>query len=476
MVSRGAATASFDLPGKIARGDGLLTVLADDGGVTESIQKRIPIVTKSLAVGLFPEGGDLVEGVPGRVYFAAKTPLGKPADVEGRVIDDRGNVVASLRSIRDGLGRFELTPSAGRTYAVEITKPAGVTSRFTLPAAKPSGCALRAVEGGPADKVRVAAICEGARELLVEATLREQRVAGGAVQVAARTPTLIELPVPATQQGAVRVTLLSSKDEPLAERLVYHGRGQDLRVSIAADKKAYSPRERVKLKVTTTDPSGKPVRANVGVGVVDDTVLSFADDKSARVLAHVFLEPELGSLDAEPLEEPNFYLGDKPEAVAAMDALLATRGYRRFEWREVLAKPSEDVDRGPLALAASAMPPAPPPVEAPLPMDELANAKKPVGRGAQPAPKPALDDAKVAKEDKAARPRAEPVAAGPAAPPAQKQARRAVGGLGLAKDALAFDGEEGPVFAPVRVFPVPEYPAKYDGPRTDFRETVYWNP
>jgi hypothetical protein len=31
-------------------------------------------------------------------------------------------------------------------------------------------------------------------------------------------------------------------------------------------------------------------------------------------------------------------------------------------------------------------------------------------------------------------------------------------------------------WAAVRVFPVPQYTKAYDGPRTDFRETVYWNP
>lgn len=31
-------------------------------------------------------------------------------------------------------------------------------------------------------------------------------------------------------------------------------------------------------------------------------------------------------------------------------------------------------------------------------------------------------------------------------------------------------------FAPVRVFPVPLYSGRDDGPRTDFRETIYWNP
>ena len=32
------------------------------------------------------------------------------------------------------------------------------------------------------------------------------------------------------------------------------------------------------------------------------------------------------------------------------------------------------------------------------------------------------------------------------------------------------------VYAPIRPFPVPDYSQPYDGPRVDFRETVYWNP
>src|SRR5262249_32079864 len=50
--AEGKATVRFALPQSMARGDGLLTVLAPDGGVTESIQKRIPIVLRTLDVGL----------------------------------------------------------------------------------------------------------------------------------------------------------------------------------------------------------------------------------------------------------------------------------------------------------------------------------------------------------------------------------------------------------------------------------------
>jgi MG2 domain-containing protein len=334
----GKALARFALPATIARGDGLLTVLVEDAGITESIQKRIPIVMKTLALAVFPEGGDLVEGVASRAYFMARTTIGKPADVEGKVIDDRGQLVADFTSIHDGMGRFELQPAPGRRYHLEITRPVNIVTRIDVPAARPDGCVLRSVPQRGAETLRVAAICKTARRLQVEATLRDNQLAGGAFAVEAGKPALVELPVASSAQGAVRVTLFSDgpAPQPLAERLVYHGRGANLKVVLTPDRKAYSPRDPVKLHVHATDAQGRPVKASVGLAVVDDTVLSFADDKTARILAHVYLEPELGATAADPIEEPNFYFGDKPEAEAAMDALLATRGYRRFEWRQVL--------------------------------------------------------------------------------------------------------------------------------------------
>jgi hypothetical protein len=331
----GKALAKFQLPAKIARGDGLLTILADDGGVTESIQRRIPIVMKTIQFGLYPEGGDLVDTVSGRVYFMAKTMIGKPADVEGNVVDDRGHTVASFVSVHDGMGRFELAPQSDRRYHVEITKPAGITAKFDLPAAKPGGCVVRSADQRGSDSVRFAAICNTSRTLMVEAVLREKRIGSGAFDVEAGKPALVELPLDGRAPGVVRLTLFSARQEPLAERLIYR-HGADLKLTMTADKKSYSPRETVKLRVHATDAAGKPVKASLGVAVADETVLTFADDKSARILAHVLLEPELGATAADPIEEPNFYFSDKPEAAAAMDALLATRGYRKFEWRPVL--------------------------------------------------------------------------------------------------------------------------------------------
>jgi uncharacterized protein YfaS (alpha-2-macroglobulin family) len=442
---------------------------------------------KTMQLSLFPEGGDLVEDVPGRVYFMAKNTLGKPADIAGKVVDDRGQTIADFSSIHDGMGKFEIKPSADRTYHVEITKPAGITQKFDLPAAKSGGCVVRSVDETKPNAMRVAAICSSARTVLVEAVVREQRIASGAFEVKAGQPTLIEMPLTAKVQGTARVTLFSTKQEPLAERLVYQGRGQDLKIEMTADKKQYSPRDPVKLRIKTVDASGKAVKANVGVAVVDDTVLSYADDKSGRILAKLYLEPELGATDADPIEEPNFYFGTKPEAAAAMDALLATRGYRKFEWQPVFNPPPPM----PTSTAYRGWDDEAPMAGAAMPMDEMARAEE--------APRP--------EPKRAAGPMRRPPMAAPPPPPAQpvgkvvaankpvmrdfkakdldkaeKQDRfgngRGRGGLALGNEKEAWGGEDANMVAgwsPVRVFPVPQYTKGYEGPRTDFRETIYWN-
>jgi hypothetical protein len=336
----GQATARFRLPPTIARGDGLLTILADDGGVTESIQRRIPIVTTTLQLGLYPEGGDLIDGVPGRVYFQAQDPAGQTGRHRGqgrrRARRDRGRVPLGPR--RPGPLRADPGDRSPLHRSRSPSRP-GSPSTFTVPAGKPGGCVLRAVDPTEPTLVRIAAVCNTTRELGVVAVLRERRLGSGRFTVEAHQPTVVEIPVDPTVrgQGVARVTLFSAAREPLAERLIYHAPGDDLRIELTPDRGGYTPRERVKLKIKTTDRAGKPVAANLALAAVDESVLALADDKSARIKAALYLEAELGATAADPIEEPNFYFGATPEAAAAMDALLATRGYRRFEWRPITA-------------------------------------------------------------------------------------------------------------------------------------------
>ena len=103
---------------------------------------------------------------------------------------------------------------------------------------------------------------------------------------------------------------------------------------MTADKAAYVPREKVTLTVKATDESGAPVKADLALAVVDDAVLNLADDKSANILADLYLLPEM---PGQRIHEPNFYFSSDKKAPEAMDLLLGTQGFRRFAWKWVPA-------------------------------------------------------------------------------------------------------------------------------------------
>jgi hypothetical protein len=497
--AEGGGLVKFTLPAKIDVGDGLLTVLVEDGGVTESISKSIPIIVRKLQFAAFPEGGKLVQGLASRLYFEAKTPIGKPADVEGRVVDDHGNAVAAFATYKNGLGRIDFTPQTGRTYKAEITKPVGVTEKYALPLPEESGCVLRAFDDldGLLPAMRVSVTCSESRKLVVAAVLREKVLDAASIEARAGEAAIVYLQPKdlalAHAQGIARITVFDDKLNPLAERLVFRNRRRGLKVKVKPEHKEYSPREQVALQITTTDSADQPVAAEVALSVVDDTVVSFADDKTGHLLSRLFLEPEVPG----KVEEPNFYFdATEAKSALAMDLLLGTRGWRTFEWQQVLRPPPPPPMYPMSAMNAMDDGMVPRPMAMPPPAPKGAALPRAV-----PLPAPGAKDKQEqkAKEQPArvAQAQAAPVVAAAPPPPgvpvpmremAKKRRMEEPRVQELRADVMEDrdfrGGAAGKVaFAPppfqwaaVRVFPAPQYEAGYTGPRTDFRETIFWAP
>jgi hypothetical protein len=138
-----------------------------------------------MQLSIFPEGGQLVTGLESRVYLEAKNTLGKPADVAGRVVDDQGNVAATFETYKEGLGRFAFTPSTGRAYKVEITKPEGMIEKVPMPVAADEGCVLRSYDDvdGQLPALRVGVTCSTPRKVILSAMVREQLLDAAALEV-----------------------------------------------------------------------------------------------------------------------------------------------------------------------------------------------------------------------------------------------------------------------------------------------------
>jgi alpha-2-macroglobulin-like protein len=346
----GKAAVRFRLPAAIERGDATLSVQFTDGASHEPLVRPIPIVLKKLQVEVYPVGGHLIAGVPNAVYFQARTMLGKPAELRGKVVDDQGNVavpdVATVNvpdqpALNQGIGSFRgFVPAAGRTYELKIETPAGIEGRYVLPDVRPDGVAMdvpnpvveadQPIEvvlhsAGKDRPLRVGAYCRGR---LMDHQPVEAK-SGAAARVRLR---------PAEDVGGVyRVTVFEERGldgdrpslVPVAERLIYRRSAARLDLNVHFDHKQYVPGERVRGSVTAANEKGQPAPAVLMVAVVDKSLLTLADEKTHRGLpTHFLLTSEVRR--AEDLEYADFLLGPHPQAPAGLDRLLATQGWRRF--------------------------------------------------------------------------------------------------------------------------------------------------
>jgi hypothetical protein len=346
--SQGGVTIKAKLPAEIKRGDVTLSVLFTDGANRETLVKPVPVVLHRLYVQFFPEGGDLVAGVPNRVYFHTRTTLDKPAELQAKLLDETGQTVATLATFNDpknpganqGVGSFIFTPQRGRKYTLKAVQPAGISLLGEgLPKVEERGIVLHlpqaAVEGsaplhvtlhnrGPEKKVLVGAYCRGFMMAHQTATLGSD--------------STLSLDLPLEQQvgGVYRVTVFEERVfgsekllVPVAERLTYRITPQQLRVNLTAQRQRYFPGERANLQLQTTNEKNEPTAAIALMAVVDKSVLAMADEKSARAMPTFFLlTNELRKPD--DLEHTDFLLSDHPQAAQALDYLLGTQGWRRF--------------------------------------------------------------------------------------------------------------------------------------------------
>lgn len=537
--ANGDATARFELPPQISRGEGTLALVIEDGGVVETASKTIPILLQTVDLTMYPEGGELVAGLPNRVYFEAFTPYGDPADLAGVVVDDGGKEVAEFRSEHEGRGRFAFTPKAGKTYELRITEPSGIGTSYPLPEAKELGAVISSVENISAASGEVKLTIGAAKSGQYAVTLSQREKEVARKSVALESGKTKEIALAAGEaDGVLIATVWSSDGQPLAERLIFRQPAKSVHVKITGDKKQYVPGGKAQVTIETTDENGKPVSAVVGVTVSDQSVLEMLDkrDQPPRLPVMVLLENEV-----QDLADAHVYLDPENEkAPLAVDLLLGVQGWRRFAVVKLDKLLEEHGDDGRRALALRIVtvreeqlrwrgvdrfafdgvpPPAPAPLEARFAAPEAAPAPKaaipadPAPAQNEPIQAEKVGDASFAEQDNpvpAERPaalndlkkeqaaggiqleeRALGRAAGGAEPASQASAatrslRQALEKNAARDQADAILGGFGAQaaseaaqvrndFAVVRVYAHEVRPNRQPGDRTDFAETLFWH-
>lgn len=352
----GNCRVSFTLPKKIERGEGSLSFLIEDGGVVETAGKTIPILLQTMDIAFYPESGDLIAGIPGRVYVQALRPDGKPADLSGEIIrvdakgnPARGDAVARLMTIHEGRGIAGFTPEKGERYALRVSKPSGIDRLFPLPESKKSGAVIRTPKNTYKFEEKIffgVNSTKDSKAALVTLYQREKEIARTEIKTGAENVNLDA----GEAEGVLMATVWDSSGKPLAERLIFREPKFAVQIGIKMEslpaESSPSPGGRVRLKLETRDKNGQPVEATVGIAVTDDALLEMVEkrDQAPSLPVMVYLENEVKDLaDAHVYFDPS-----SPTASRDIDLLLGTQGWRRFvlvNFEEALKSNPEGVCR-----------------------------------------------------------------------------------------------------------------------------------
>jgi hypothetical protein len=292
-----------------------------------------PVTVPAYDVQFFPEGGQLVQGVPSRVAFRVVDAAGRGQNATGTVRDGQGRAVGTFRTLRFGLGSFTFTPTtAGATYTADLQLSSGQKLTHTLPVVAAQGYVLQLTEAGPTQlRLRVVAKETGgtSRPLTLVGHSGQRIALAKALRPDARGEAVFLLDKQALLPGISHFTVFNDQGQPVAERL-YFRRPRPLLVTVAADQAQYGPRKKVTLRLAVP-ANATPAQLSLAVYQLDSLAAGATPADISSVLS---LTSDLKGT----VESPGYYLRDSSQVgQEALDNLLLTHGWSRFRWSEVLA-------------------------------------------------------------------------------------------------------------------------------------------
>jgi hypothetical protein len=344
-LNNGAGNGSFQLPYSVNTGNYILRAYTNwmkNSGAEFYFDKDITIVNalkksdwpvpeKNYDVQFFPEGGNLVNGVPSKIAFKV-VANGKGVSSRGAVLNRRNDTVARFTSLRFGMGHFELTPDAGEEYhAIVFTEDKMLTK--SLPPVNVTGMVMRLTE---IDKDRLSLSIQsnkaGSAVSLLVHTRQSLKLALSRELFNGKTE--IEIDKKQLGDGISHFTVFNANNQAVCERL-YFKKPETLEINASTDAQNYGTRKKITIDLATNDGKQLPVSGDLSMSVYLFDQLQYPG--SPDILSYLWLQSDLKGF----IEEPAYYFSkQEKDAAAAAENLMLTQGWRRFRWEDVLQKGS----------------------------------------------------------------------------------------------------------------------------------------
>lgn len=282
------------------------------------------------SVDFFPEGGNLVAGINSKVAFKIVDADGRGSDGRGFLLNDKGDTVTAFRPEKYGIGSFSFTPHEGTQYRAVLVDADGKKTMHAITDVHRDGyvMTLRDTAGLLKVIVRSKGVSDLRTYLFVHARHIIARAERQSFENNSATFLLEKKDLP---PGISHFTVFNEQLKPVCERLYFTPPEKKLDVSIATNAKVYRYRQRVAVTLTTTAEGKAAAAANLSLSVFKTDSLS--THTRAGIYPYVWLTSDLRG----EVEDPAYYFAsNEAGVVTAMDNLMLTHGWRKFDWKDIL--------------------------------------------------------------------------------------------------------------------------------------------
>ncbi len=282
-----------------------------------------------LQIEAVPESGQLVADVMNEIYLVTSRPDGSVAIPELKVESRFLQSPIELKSDEQGITAIQLTPTKGdsvyrpelptlkitaeiddQTVVKDIDIPIETDTQQIL---------LRPNKGiysmGDELKLDVFGSFSDKEPVFVDLIKNNQTVLTKTVRLQKKKASL-QLPLDHTLAGTLQINayVVRADGHMIRDtRQVIVTRDDDLDIDIKTDQERYEPGVPAKLSIAVRDAKGNPVRAAIGMHVVDESVYSLAEKEPGLAKVFFAIEKEL----LEPKVEIHGYQMDKVVRLSA---------------------------------------------------------------------------------------------------------------------------------------------------------------
>jgi len=307
----------------------------------EKIVKSIPLKATSneVDVQFFPEGGQMVIGLPSKIGIKATVSGGLGKNIEGSIVDNDGTEITKFTTTHLGMGNVIMSPIPGKSYSAKVKFEDGSEKSFPFPAAAQSGYAI-SVNNTNSENVMVKIMVS--ENLLNKGEVKLVAQNNGSIYMVSKAKTAKQvvtanIPRKDLPSGIIQLTLFSPENIPICERLVFNNnQNGKIQATLQSNKSVYSKREEVKMNLTAL-AQAKPVQGSFSVSVTNASSIKPDLENESNILTTLLLTSDIAGY----VEKPNsYFLDDELKTKQALDNLLLTQGWRRILWKNIISNPA----------------------------------------------------------------------------------------------------------------------------------------